>query len=640
MDVKKNPLQVRNNENVQSVSGILLRNKQPKLQEKITLSHNKKYIKSNNENTNTYDEASKTPTRLKTGHNNNNLITRSDNKKANVVINTSKSLKQPTEVIHRIKTPTKNRDLTPNQTTKTSKSKTPPPLSAEEHQLINQQQLLEQEHEKIKQEEEQRLNQIRRSRQLNQFLILMHAKIHYKQQVAYSLSLQVLSCNVRQTKIQENFADQLRSLNLKKNLLRKLNQAGTEMKLRRLRARNLARMFHYSINEAKVRTLKDAIKRIKNMKKQPFFRTNKRAKVSKPVKAKGVIETKLESLTDPRQVESIKKELGWDMTTTVVQKKIKQAFEISGHTAINKGLKNSRNGSIKNSKAGNNSPRSKNSRSKTQLDNRNVGFVDHLDIEFNDHVKNTSLRNYEKYRIENEDDQDQDIVQRRKSNRMLVCDSLDKTEFGNSKVDMYMAVSKSTNFIPYLNIDKINRKDFDGFEETSNLNFKNTKISKNLSGSKSQAGRIGAGDPYCMDNDQISNFDRNNYYDMQNISANKRRQSMSRTKSFVDTSSGLKVKNSSDVQVVGDKSDNTATYSLFQNSSLANSEFRKHELEARLGGESSCNFANMEKGPKSSRSQINIGNNSKDSESCIDDEIDCISTTIRKLFIQLKKYYF
>jgi hypothetical protein len=77
-----------------------------------------------------------------------------------------------------------------------------------------------------------------------------------------------------------------------------------------------------------------------------------------------------------------------------------------------------------------------------------------------------------------------------------------------------MAVSKSTNFIPYLNIDKINRKDFDGFEETSNLNFKNTKISKNLSGSKSQAGRIGAGDPYCMDNDQISNFDRNNYYDM------------------------------------------------------------------------------------------------------------------------------
>jgi hypothetical protein len=66
-------------------------------------------------------------------------------------------------------------------------------------------------------------------------------------------------------------------------------------------------------------------------------------------------------------------------------------------------------------------------------------------------------------------------------------------------------------------------------------------------------------------------------------SGNKRRRSLSRTKSFVDSSTGYKL-TASHVDSSTGSTTQELSYSLFQNSKLATSEFRKHELEARLGG--------------------------------------------------------
>jgi hypothetical protein len=99
-----------------------------------------------------------------------------------------------------------------------------------------------------------------------------------------------------------------------------------------------------------------------------------------------------------------------------------------------------------------------------------------------------------------------------------------------------MAVSKSTQFIPKLDIGskKLHQTgDFDNFEETAHLSFNNVKLKKQLSGSKSQA-NLKTSDV------KVQNFTKKNCQNSKFKSGNKRRRSLSRTKSFVDPSSGYK----------------------------------------------------------------------------------------------------
>jgi hypothetical protein len=79
----------------------------------------------------------------------------------------------------------------------------------------------------------------------------------------------------------------------------------TISKKRKLALRNLSRMVHYGVKEAKGRTLKDAMNVIRRRKSKPFFRTSKRA----------------QKTTKRSTRNSIKKDIGWDSTTKVVKKK-------------------------------------------------------------------------------------------------------------------------------------------------------------------------------------------------------------------------------------------------------------------------------------------------------------------------------
>jgi hypothetical protein len=75
-------------------------------------------------------------------------------------------------------------------------------------------------------------------------------------------------------------------------------------------------MVRYSFKEAKGRTLKLAMRKVRKLKrKKPFFRTSKRAK--KVSSKRGSV---MENI-GPGQ----KKELGWDGTTTVVTKHARPA---------------------------------------------------------------------------------------------------------------------------------------------------------------------------------------------------------------------------------------------------------------------------------------------------------------------------
>jgi hypothetical protein len=139
-------------------------------------------------------------------------------------------------------------------------------------------------------------------------------------------------------------------------------------------------------------------------------------------------------------------------------------------------------------------------------------------------------------------------------------------------------------------------------------------LKRQLSGSKSQAD---------LESRQVKinappsqNFKKTNAFK----SGVKRRRSLSRTKSFVHPSTSVK-------QETGQNLNNDQMeYNLFENNHLATSEFRKHEMEVRMGHDI---------GTKSQKSFRSHQIPKNDSESCIDDEIDCISTTIRKFNIFL-----
>jgi U3 small nucleolar ribonucleoprotein component len=96
--------------------------------------------------------------------------------------------------------------------------------------------------------------------------------------------------------------------------------------------RNLARMVRYSFKESKIRTLKNSLKKIrKTRRSKPFFRTSKRAKKQiNRSSSRGQFEN-----MDKKQVESLKKELGWDSTVTVLQSKIKKSCRKKGQNASN-----------------------------------------------------------------------------------------------------------------------------------------------------------------------------------------------------------------------------------------------------------------------------------------------------------------
>lgn len=384
-------------------------------------------------------------------------------------------------------------------------------------------------------------------------------------------------------------------------------------KKKKVLLRNLARMTRYGFKEAKRRTLKTAIRLIKKKKNKPFFRTNKRAK---KVVSKGHHSSieKFDKM-DHRQVESLKKELGWDGTKTVVQKRVKKGVRRGSTSHAAK---------IRGSKTKGQKINSSRSRTPANQPKKKVLAPG---------MKN--LKAYEQYKHD-ETDQQENIVKRRKSSRVLLNASIDKTEFGNSKIDQ-IEVSKSTNFIPKLNINarKVEKNDdFDNFEETALLSFNNVKLKKNLSGSKSQAVINLNPEIVLKTENQFKKSTTSKFK-----SGNKRRRSLSRTKSFVDPSSGYKLEHKSKPNLDNlESKTGDLSYSLFQNSQLATSEFRKHEQQARLGGQNAQNFANIEKGAKSFRSHIPT--QSKDNESSFTDEddIDCISTTIRKYKRLFKSY--
>lgn len=117
--------------------------------------------------------------------------------------------------------------------------------------------------------------------------------------------------------------------------------------------------------------------------------------------------------------------------------------------------------------------------------------------------------------------------------------------------------------------------------------------------------------------------------------------SLSRAKSSI-----LQGKNLSELEHLGNSTqfgnlgnnDPSEEYSLFEKSHLATSEFRKLEMEVRMGasqqGERLENFDNFEKfkGEENLKSYRSHQLPVRGARNTDDADIDCISTTVRKFF--------
>ena len=449
---------------------------------------------------------------------------------------------------------------------------------------------------------------------MRNFLLMLDGKTLQKNYEALEIGFEAIKCNASGIKVQENFADQLRDLNLKKNLLLQLESMVQVQKQRKLKLRNLARMVRYSFKEAKGRTLKLAMRKVRKLKrKKPFFRTSKRAK--KVSSKRGSV---MENI-GPGQ----KKELGWDGTTTVVTKHARTAahkVRKSQNMTRNKSkLVNSRSRTpIGKKKSHGLNVRERRLSHVTSKSTQNLQAKSHSHLQSLEFCELSPQKETLTQRLEGADES-MIQVKRKQNARKLITDSLDKTEFGNSKVqDLHM--SKSSTFIPKLQLPPP-QAELPIVKSYSQLQA--VTIEKENHPSKAQQPLNKP--ERSMKKSKTSKFQ----------SGNKRRRSLSRTKSFVDSSTGYKL-TASHVDSSTGSTTQELSYSLFQNSKLATSEFRKHELEARLGGQRSQNYfdksqakENTYLGPVPIMKKVSaVATEGYSLEE--DDDIDCISTTIRK----------
>lgn len=139
--------------------------------------------------------------------------------------------------------------------------------------------------EQLKELEEERLRKEAEEAERKKEEILKNRELGLEKLLAFSLlkkinlitsSFNSVKCSANKIKIQECFADELCTLNLKRNFLLNFKEAAEKSKFRFKLMRNFARILRLNLRERIRVKQRSALNKIKKIKPKPFHRTNKR----------------------------------------------------------------------------------------------------------------------------------------------------------------------------------------------------------------------------------------------------------------------------------------------------------------------------------------------------------------------------